>query len=120
MLVEKEINELYYIALIHDSLRTDISYVEARVADNDIIEGVDKGRKDISKCLLFANPTNANLFARMWVTAGGEISIEKITKDSFYMNQIEQKGLKEYKFATFKGGKVIRRSEEAKCYLMRD
>ena len=112
MLVEKEFQELYYIALQHPSRE---SYVEARINGNLVIKGVDSGSRDACSCLLFANKAIAKLFSLTLVNTKCEVEIKKIGK--FNMQYLEQKGLKEFKFATFKGSD--KRNEQAKCYLVR-
>lgn len=112
MLIEKEIKNLYYIALNHPSKQ---SYIEARIEGNTVIKGVDSGNRDACSCLLFANPVLARLFAMTLVNTKCSIEIKKIGKIN--MEYLESKGLKEFRFATFKGSN--KRSEQAKCYLLR-
>ena len=112
MLVEKEFQELYYIALQHPSRE---SYVEARIDGNLVIKGVDSGRRDACSCLLFANSTIAKLFALTLVNTECKVEIKKVGFTN--MKYLEEKGLKEFRFATFKGSD--KRNEQAKCYLVR-
>ena len=109
MMVDKDINELYVIALKHPSR---LSYVTAKeIKGNKIEKGIDTGNRAARECLLFASKADAVVFASHNVNTNCPIVIVKVGKPN--MEKLSNKGIKEFIFETRSVYECSRRY----CYL---
>ena len=92
MLVEKEIEQLYYIALIHPSRE---SYVEGKFKDG-LVFGKDSGNRCNMECVLFEDELDAMDFANYNLNSNLNYNVKKVGKEN--MKKISKLGLKEFKF----------------------
>lgn len=108
-MVDKDINELYVIALKHPSR---VSYVTAKeIKGNKIEKGVDTGNRAARECLLFASKADAITFASYNVNTNCPVEVVKVGKSN--MEKLSEKGIKEFIFETRACNECFRRY----CYL---